>query len=366
MEEAREEDTFGVSTSLPGNIRAWSIRACFLCFPSVISDQLLPKKEEILLSLCGHVLGPFLLLAPVSFRLHFVLGNVCLCISSLVSFSRLLRAFFIGVVASQLRMSSRLFTNSLCGQQRRQRVYAISCTLDAWMCFCVFFAAHFFPAFAKTVSSSGMILVLGAITAAAASKCVVETPEEVLSRYQKEGRASASDQYEALYQALSRVYGKASRETEEFDREYKALLDQKLGPATSQTGKERLKSAASLGNIAFMYIAAQRSMGVENSRSFYRMFLGLMQLCTSMLACSSTTLFQGASLYPVVYFYLMCVSTGSYEDIALVLLMLLGVGFFPTAPSAYAVTPTDLIVAASVQYALAALLFLLVSSTLLN
>lgn len=345
---------------VPMNMRSLVMRSLFPYLPLLISEQTLSPKYEIAASLAGYVIGPFLALVPLSYRLRFVLGSLLGLLPLVLLSFPLVRAFILGLLVSYYKMVADLFFGALCLKTKKAAVLVLENLVVAWISFGTFFSLRFCPIL-TTIATSWVFVLLSALATAAFSYLyTIETPEEIIERLKREKTKSAA--YEDLYRTLLYLNGPGATDSEEFQQEYKEILDKRKNLPSDDSLRAKSAAIAVGVNVSFIYIAFQRTMGVNGTYSLYRIFLGAMNLFSWSFKYASGTSSLISILLPVVALYFICVSTGRYQDLGLVLLMVLGIEAMPAHPSLYRLHPFDRALIASLQNLMALICFLLLTA----
>ncbi|OAG31708.1 hypothetical protein NEDG_00183 [Nematocida displodere] len=340
---------------IPPRMKALVAFVSFLYLPVLVPEQRILPKDEILVSLCGYIFGPFLALIPLSYRLRCVLGSLIGVLPILVFFSNYFRAFLLGLCFSYYRTVAELFCQALSVTAKKRSVSVLFNLINAWICFTTFFLIHFCPRVPE-FAALWYVLVIGClISAGLAAVYIIETPEEMLERFKKEKRKT--EVYDEMYKVLLYINGPFAKDNEDLHEDFKDLLDRRNDSLYAPTLKERSTAILISVNISFVYAAVQRVLGVDNHYSLYRIFLGAMQMFSLAMTYSSGTLSFFSAAVPAVALYFVCVSTSNYNDAILVFVMALGTSFIPSEKSAYTMSPMDIVLTRSLQGLLTALLF---------
>ncbi|KAI5190289.1 hypothetical protein NEMIN01_0988 [Nematocida minor] len=345
--------------SVPLNMRYLILAASFLCLPLLVAEQRLLMEREILCSFVGYMAGPYLALAPLSYKIRFMIGSASGVVPYLLSFNMYMRAFFLGLIVSYYRMVIDLFCSALCVRTRKKTVVVMANLVASWISFITFFSLHFCPSLASFICTPVFSIIFAFIGTAVSYMYIIETPEEIFHRFRENSEKSSA--YEDLYSCISYLNGPDAPKPEEFREEYKVFLDKKNQLEESFTFKEKLSAIFITVNISFIYIAFQRASGVENRYSLYRIFLGAMHLFSWSFKyyTSSSSAFYAAVIPPMAL-YFVCVSTNNTQDIFLVFIMLLGINFVPKTPHGYTLTPIDIAFSRSIQYFFVLISFLII------
>ncbi|KAI5192662.1 hypothetical protein NECID01_2033 [Nematocida sp. AWRm77] len=345
---------------MPLNMRSMVLFGNMLYLPIVICEQVLSPKLEIAASMAGYVVGPFFALAPFSYRTLFVVGSLLGLLPPLLVYFPMVRAFFLGMIVSYCKTTANLFVGALCVKTKKKTALVLGNLAVAWISFGTFFSLHFCPVLTKIATSLPFIVVSSLGTAAASYFYIIETPEEIMSRLEREKKKSAP--YEELYKTLLYINGPNAKDSDEFHQEYKEILDKKAHVHNSASLKTRATAILIAVNFSFVYVAFQRAMGVEGVYSLYRIFLGAMSLFSWSFKYAGDSGSVLSVIFPVAALYFICVSTGSYQDLGLVLLMLLGVEAMPAHPSLYTLQRVDRAVISSLQSLLSFVCFMIVTA----
>lgn len=341
---------------VPLRMRYLAILASFLPLSILVTEQRLLSQREIICSFGGYIVGPYLSLIPLSYRLRFMIGSVCAALSFFLRFNTYLHAFSLGLIVSYFMLVANLFCAALCVRTKKKKVQIMSNVITGWLSFLTFFSFHFCPVITDFLCTPIFSLLFAAAGTVISYFYIIETPEEIFVRYRKAEKKS--DAYEDLYKCISYINSADDSNIEEFRADYRSFLDAKTQIKQSYTLKEKITAIFLSVNVSFVYIAFQRAAGVENRYSLYRIFLGAMQLFTWSFKYASGSSSVYATIIPPVALYFVCVSTNNTQDILLVFIMLLGTGILPEVSSGYTLQPIDIACARSIQYICVLVVFL--------
>ncbi|KAH9385442.1 uncharacterized protein NEMAJ01_0338 [Nematocida major] len=356
MEITKREDR------LPLNMQCLIILASFLILPTLVANLRLQKEYEILCSFVGYILGPYLALAPLSYKARFMIGCASGIVPIFLGFNTYLRAFVLGLINSYFALVIEMFCGALCVRTKKARAAIVANIFAGWLSFLTFFSLHFCPVLVELLCNSVTSFVLACTGTLASYYFIVETPEEIFARYRLAEKKSRA--YEEMYSSLSYINGPDIVDEDELKEEYRIFLDEKSNLQDHYTIKEKAAAALSYINVSFIYISFQWAAGVENRYSLYRLFLGAMQLFTWTFRYYSRANAMYVFVLPPAALYFMCVSTNNTQDVFLVFLMLLGANFLPKKSSGHVLQRADIAFAKSLQYVLVFFVFFGIASTI--
>ncbi|KAI5185259.1 hypothetical protein NEHOM01_0717 [Nematocida homosporus] len=348
------------TNGVPLNMRWMTISSCFLLLPSVVAEQMLKPKLEIIVSLIGMAVGPYFALIPGSYRNKYVFGSLLGIVPVMLMYAPYARAFSLGTITSYYRLVADLYGGALCVKTKKKDLSLISSLVSAWISVGTFFSLHFCPTLSAAVGSCPAMLTFAIFGAILSHIYIIETPEEILERIANDRNKSQA--YEDMYAALAHINGPGKKSQDDLQKEYKEILEEKKNEKEKPVPvKERARAIGLSINISFIYMAFQKAMGVDGKYTLYRVFLGVMQLFSWSLKYTEGAHSFFSTALPVLALYFVCISTNSHQDIILVVLMLLGIEYAPGQVTGYKLRPLDIAISRSIQCLCALLTFLVVT-----
>ncbi|KFG27128.1 uncharacterized protein NESG_00203 [Nematocida ausubeli] len=351
MDFAKKEET------IPATMRYLIVLASFLSLPVFVAEQRLLEKKYILCSFAGYTVGPFLALIPLGYKARCMLGSACSALPLFFSFAPYLHAFLLGLISSYYRLVIDLFCQALCVKTKKKQVVIMTNLIGAWISFFTFFSLRFYPVISFFICTRFCTVLFACAGTVLSYIFIIETPEEIFKRYRAAEKKSAA--YEDLYKCIMYINSSQQINMEDFQKDYREYLNEKTQPNDNSTLRERATAILAAVNISFIYIAFQRAAGVQNKYSLYRIFLGCMQLFTWAINYMSGMGTIYSFLIPPASLYFVCVSTNNPEDIALVFVMLFGIGLVSHRASAHSLTPAEMALSRSLQYIFVTPIFLI-------
>lgn len=350
----------GRRREIPHNMKGLVLLAVlFLVYPKV-THLSLSDKHRIFVSLIGGAVAPFLVLLPGSYRLKFIIGSVANVLPPLLFFNTYAQAFLLGMIFTYLKTCSELYSMALCIRTRKKAVLVLNNLCASLIAVCAFFILHFLPALAPFVALNPIATVVVAIAGVAISaRHVIRTPEEIM----REGRGGArnNEVFEEMFHTLAYINGPVV-EDERFHDEYRELIEKKFLEERPSVGlRTYVRVLAEQLNISFVYLAFQFALSLSSTLTLYRLFLGIMQLFSWYLTYMLTAASFSSGLFLIAALYLVNVTVDP-TDVLLVLFLFLGYSFAPSSKAVYALTRADFALVRSLQFLLASLVFLGVST----
>ncbi|KAI5165110.1 hypothetical protein NEIRO03_0080 [Nematocida sp. AWRm78] len=350
--------------AIPMNMRYLILLASFLTLPVFVAEQRLLKEKYILCSFAGYMIGPYLALVPISYKIRFMIGSACSMVPYFFSFIPTIQAFLLGLIVSYYRLVVDLFCLSLCVKTKKKRVVILSNVIAGWMSFLAFFSFRFWPLAASTLCTPFVTIVCACFGTFISYRFIIETPEEIFKRYTE--AEQKSDAYEDLYRCIVHINGAEELNIDEFREDYRSFLNEKTQIETNGTFRERVTAIALSINVSFIYIAFQRAAGIENKFGLYRLFLGCMQLISWSLKYTYESGSIYVSLIPPFSLFFVCISTNNNEDMLLAFIMLFGTGFVRTISPSHTLTYVEMALSRSTQYIFVTIVFLVLVFFFLN